>query len=193
MKHRQHFRALARSGTIVAVVVMIAGGVSFAALQSQPVKLTGNTIETATASLALSTDDINFSSSHVGFDFNSLIPGATSSAQSYKLYLRNNGGAPLALKFSVTSVPLNPNNINLSQVHVILTPDSSHQPESFTLQDLISANSSGGVAITDPTQLNYGNTAGFSIEVLMDGEAFSGSSASLSNIDFAFSGLALTS
>ncbi len=189
MKRKRNLRALARAIMAVTAVVIIAGGVTYAALQSQPVKLTGNTIETTTAGLALSTDDLSFGSTHAGFDFNSLVPGAQS-GQSYRFYLKNNGGAPLALRFSVSSTPLNPNNVDLSKVHVTLTPDSSHQAESFTMQNLVTANSTGGLVVSDPAELYFGNTAGFTMQVAMDADAISGNTASLSNIDFAFVGLA---
>jgi hypothetical protein len=59
-----------RAVGVVAVLLVIVSGVTFAALQSQQDTLTGNTIQTATANLQLSTDGVNFTNSQAGFNFN---------------------------------------------------------------------------------------------------------------------------
>src|SRR5438309_2343932 len=121
MKISKNFRALGRAVGVVAGVVIVVSGVTFAALQSQQDKLTGNTIETATANLQLSTDGSNYATSQAGFDFSNIVPGGQAVPQSgYNVYLKNSGGTPLALKLAVSSTPSNPSNVDLNKVNVIL-------------------------------------------------------------------------
>jgi len=171
------------------VLSLLITGIAYAALQSQA-KLTSNTIATATANLLLSTDGTTYSSSLSGFNFDSIVPGGAAVPQSgYSLWLKNGGGTALALKLSVSGTPSNPANADLNKVNVILTPISSGTPQSFTLQSLITSNPTGGTVITVPAQLFPGNTAIFTIKASMDSDAITGSGASLSNIDFAFTGV----
>lgn len=186
---RHQLKHLVRPLAVIVAVLVIASGVTFAALQSQPAKLTGNTIETANANLQISTDGTNFGTSQIGFAFANIVPGAQP-ATSYFFTLRNSGGTPLALKFAVSSTPSNPANVDLSKVTVNLTPTGG-PGQSFTLAALIAANSSGGLTITNPSQLFVGNRVTFTIEVTMAADALTGSSASLGNIDFAFTGVAV--
>lgn len=193
-KKLNKFQTLGHAIGVLAAVSIVVTGVTFAALQSQQNLLTGNTIETATANLLLSVDGGNYSSAHAGFDFFNLVPGGQAVPQSgYNLYLKNNGGTPLALKLAVSSALSNPDGVDLSKVNIILTPVSGGSPQTFSLQSLIAANATGGTAITAPSELFVGNTTHFTLQVSMTSDAITGSSASLGNIDFAFSGLALSS
>lgn len=186
----QHIKRLGRSLAVILAVLISAGGVSWAALQSAPAKLTGNTIETANANLQLSTDGSNFATAIPGFDFNNLVPGGAP-VGNYNLTLRNGGGVNLNLKFAVSSTPSNPANVDLNKVNVILTPIMG-SPQTFTLEALINANANGGLAITAPVQMFVGMRQALTIQVSMANDAFSGGSASLGNIDFAFIGTAVT-
>jgi hypothetical protein len=189
----RNIKTAARSLAIIAAVLVSAAGVSYAALQSQPIKLTGNTIETATANLQVSTDGTDFATSLPGFDFANLVPGgAAVPAGGYSFTLKNGGAISLNLKLAVSSTPSNPANVDLSKVNVILTPVGS-APQSFSLQALMTANAGGGVALSAPAQLFAGTRQLFTVQVLMAVDALSGSSASLGNIDFAFTGVAVTS
>lgn len=184
---------LARSFGTIAAIIILASGVTYAALQSQQIKLTGNTIETATANLVISADGSFFANSKTGFSFNNLIPGGGPTPwDGYSLWLKNSGGTPLNLKLAVSSVPTNPNNVDLTKLNVILTPvgNNAGPSQSFTLQSLIDANTTGGLAVTSPSQLFVGNTQQYTIKVSMAIDAISGSTASLGNIDFAFTGQA---
>jgi len=187
-------QALGRAVGVLAAVSIVVSDVTFAALQSQQNKLTGNTIETATANLQLSTDGSNYAASQTGFDFSNIVPGGSAVPQSgYNVFLKNVGGTPLALKLAVSSTPSNPAAVDLNKVNVVLTPVGSGSPQTFSLQSLISANADGGSAITVPSELFVGNTTHFTLQVSMATDAITGSSASLGSIDFAFSGLALSS
>jgi len=189
MKRHQHLTRRQLAALIAACTIAI-GSVSYAALQSQD-KLTGNTIETATANLQISSDGTTFSTTQAGYDFNNLIPGGAAMPQNgYTVTLRNSGGTGLALRLAVSSTPTNLSSVDLSKVNVLLTSVSSNLTQTFTLQSLIDASTSGGVAITTPSQLAAGNTYQYKLQVSMASDAISGSSASLGNIDFAIAGIA---
>lgn len=191
MNRSKNFKALARALGVMATVVIVAGGVTFAALQSQQDTLTGNTIQTATANLQLSTDGANYGDSLPGFNFSDLIPGGPAvPTAGYSIYLKNSGGTALALKLAVSSVPANPDNVDLSKVNVLLTTvGSTAGAQSFSLSSLMAAGASGGLEITGGN-LGSGTVQQYKLQVSMAGDAFSGGSATLSNIDLAFSGLA---
>jgi len=181
-----------RVSLIVLSIIAVSGGVSFAGLTSQD-KLTGSTIQTTTANLQLSIDGINFASSQAGFSFAEVVPGGQPvPAGGYDLYLRNTGATPLALKMSVSSSPANPDNVDLTKVHVILEPFSGGSVQNFALQSLISGYTTGGQAIMSPTQLLPGVTAVYRLRISMDNDAVNGSSASISNLDFNFGGSAVS-
>ncbi len=192
MKRYQNAKPLMRAVAVMAVVGVIVTGVTFAALQSQQAVLTGNTIETATADLRVSADGTTYTNTLAGFDFANIVPGgAAVPTAGYNFYLKNFGGTPLLLKLGVSSTVANASNVDLSKVSVILTAvGSGAQPQTFTLAALIAANTTGGVSLTTPNPLMQGTQQKFAIQVSMASDAFSGSSASLGNIDFAFSGAA---
>jgi hypothetical protein len=183
----RRLKALGRAVGVAAAMVVTVSGVTFAALQSQQNKLTGNTIQTATANLQLSTDGVHYGNSQAGFIFSGLVPGGGAMpASGYNIWLKNSGDANLNPKLAVTSVPSNPENIDLSKVQVILTPNNG-APQSYNLQSLITAGGNG-VNLTAPTTLFVGSPAAFTLKVAMDADAFIGTNASLGNIDFTFTG-----
>lgn len=191
MKRASNFKALSRAMAVIAAVTIVVSGVTYAALQSQQDKLTGNTIETSTANLLISTDGTHFSNTEPGFDFNNIIPGASAvPTTGAPFYLENTGGTPLGVKLAVSTIPANPNNIDLNQVNVIVTTVGSSGPlQTFTLQSLIDAYATGGLSIAG-SNVGNNNSVEFKLQVGMNSSAVSGSSASLSNIDFALSGVA---
>lgn len=188
MKLSTKSKTLARAVGVVAAVMVVVSGVTFAALQSQQDTLTGNTIETATANLQLSTDGVNYSDSHTGFDFNNLIPGGSPMpVAGYSMYLKNSGGTPLALKLSVNGPVSNPQNVDLFKVHVLLTTVGGDSVQTFNLSSL--AETANGLDITG--NLPAGASQQYKLQVQMDTDALTGSSASLGNIDLVFKGLAV--
>jgi hypothetical protein len=190
MKHNHTTGPLLRATAVMALVGIIVSGVTFAALTSQQAVLAGNTIETATADLRVSKDGATYNDSLTGFDFANVVPGGSAvPAAGYGFYLKNFGATNLALKLAVTSVPTNPSNVDLSKVNVLLTTVGGAAPvQTFTLASLVSSAATGGVAVTNT--LNAGIAQQYKFQVSMASDAFSGSSASLGNIDFAFSGSA---
>jgi hypothetical protein len=184
----RRYRAAGRAVGVAAAVVVAVSGVTFAALQSLQNKLTGNTIQTATASLLLSTDGVRYGNSQAGFIFSGLVPGGPAMpAIGYNIWLKNSGDANLTPKLAVTTVPSNPDNVDLSKVHVILTPGNG-TPQSYTLQSLITAGGNGGVSLTAPAVLFTGSPVALTLKVSMDADAFTGTNTSLGNIDFVFTG-----
>jgi len=189
-KRTNRFLPYIRAGGVVAAVMIVVSGVTFAALQSQQVKLTGNSIQTATANLLLSSDGVNFGASQIGFAFGAIVPGGQASpADGYPVFLKNAGGTPLALKLALSSTPTNLDNVDLTKVHVILTPVSGGSVQNFTLQTLIG---SGGQIILSPGQLLPGLSAQYKLQVAMDSDAMNGPSATINNVDFSFSGSTLS-
>lgn len=190
MKRFKNFKALARALGVTSAAVVVVSGVTFAALQSQQDTLTANTIETATANLQLSIDGSYFSNSMPGYDFNNLIPGGPAMpVAGAPVYLKNTGNTALALKLAVSSVPSNPNNIDLSKINVLLTTvGGGGSPQSFSLQSLMDAANSGGLDITSGN-IAAGNTGQYKLQIAIASDAVIGSSASLGNIDFAFNGV----
>jgi hypothetical protein len=193
MKRSGKFKALTRAAGALIAALVVVSGVTFAVLQSQQIKLAGNTIQTATANLLLSSDGTNYSSSQSGYNFSNLVPGGSAMpASGYPIYLKNSGGTPVALKFAVSSTPSNPDNVDLSKVNVIIMPVNGGATQVFTLQALIAANTTGGLSINTPAQFLASDTMKYTIQVSLASDANIGSSASLGNIDFAFTGVAVT-
>lgn len=181
-----------RAMAIVLSIITVSGGVSFAALASQD-KLTGNKIQTATANLQLSVDGINYANTQVGFSFADIVPGGLPvPTTGYEVYVKNSGTTPLALKFSVVNTIINPDNVDLTKVHVILEPIGAGAGQNFTLQSLADSYISGGLSMLTPTQLGSGSTAIYRLRISMESNAVNGPSATISNLDFTFSGVVVS-
>jgi hypothetical protein len=191
MKQATNFKALSRAVGVMAAVVIVVSGVTFAVLQSQQVKLTGNIIQTATANLLVSSDNSHYAATQQGYIFSNLVPGGPAMPISgYPFFLKNSGGTALLLKLAVTGIPSNPDGVDLSKVNILITSADNGSTQSFPLATLIAASATGGASILTPSQLTPGSSAQYTIQVSMTADAMTSSSASLGNIDFAFSGLA---
>ena len=193
MKKFQNIKVLTRATLVTSALIAIVGGVTFAALQSQQALLKGNTIQTATANLQLSSDGNTYTTSLSGYSFSGLIPGGQPSPLTgYPVYLKNAGNTPLSLRLSIAKAVTNPDNVDLSKVHVILTPFSGVVPQNVTLQDLVTSATTGGVALTQTSRIIASQSTGYTIQISMDSDAVTGPSASLSDIDFSFGAVATT-
>ncbi len=193
MQQIKNVKALARAVIVVAAVVIFVSSVTFAALQSQQSKLAGNSIQTATADLRLSTDGSTYTDSVAGFNFHDLVPGGQPMpVTGYSFYLKNGGGTALSLKLAVPSMPTNPDGVDLSKVNVLLIPvGTGSGTQTFTLQSLLSSSASDGVALTSGN-LGSGAVQQYKFQVSMSSDAVNGSSAMLGGIDFAFKGTAVS-
>jgi hypothetical protein len=195
MRRVKDIKVLARALGIMTAVIIIVSGVTFAALQSQQAVLKGNTIKTAMASLKVSSNGASYSDTLAGFTFDNLVPGGGSSpadGYAYPFFLKNTGTTALKLKLNVSKQLNNPDGVDLSKVHVILTSYSGGPKQTMTLQDLIdeSGTGNGGVALTAASRMLGGETMTFTLQVIMDSDAVSGPTATISNIDFSFGAIA---
>lgn len=191
MQSRTLVNPIARVSFVVAVVVSLLTGITYAALQSQQSKFTGSTIQTATANLQVSQDGTTYSNIQTGFNFGNVIPGgALAPSNGYPIYLKNAGGTALTPKFAVSSTPTNPDGVDLTKVMVHLNSTASGQTQIFSLQSLIDSNATGGTSLTILPVLFTTQTHPFTIQVSMAKDAFTGGSASIGTIDFSFLGVA---
>lgn len=195
MSSQQRVKKLVKKPSIstMIAVMIVAGAVAYAVLQSQRNTLTGNSIETKTASLQMSVNGTTYSNSHGGYDFNGLMPGgAAVPATGYPIYLKNTGDTTLALKMSVISVPTSFGGANLNKINILLTPVGGGATQSFTLQALMDSDTTPGLAI-DGGNLAPGAIQQYTIQVSMTDDALSSQGASLNNIDLSFTGVAVNS
>ena len=194
MKRVSQFRSLQplfRAVAVISSIAVLATGVTYAALQSQQATLTGNSIQSATADLRISSTGATYYNTRTGFTFGEVVPGGGPSAPTANsFYLKNYGTPALALKVAVNSTPVNTANVDLTKVHVIFTRVDTNTTQKLTLAALVSANATGGLAMTD--NLAGGAAAQFKAQVSMDADAFTGTSADITGIDLVFSGTAVT-
>ena len=173
---------------LLAAVVTVVSGVTYAALQSQNATLKGNTIQTALASLQLSTDGTTYSSSLSGYAFSNLVPGGQPMPNvGYPVYVKNTGTSQLQLSLNIGSQFTNADSLNLSKVHLILDPFAGGVSQNILFSDLVAAD---GVKLTQFAVLNAGQSTGYFMRVSLEADAMSGPSATLGNVDFNFSGVA---
>lgn len=100
----RHINPVARAIVVIAAVMALVTGVTFAALKDS-VTLQNNTISSANADLLIWDGD-SFEQTAAGFTVTNLIPG--SGSDDYPFYLKNNGGTPLKLAITVPSAPAEP-------------------------------------------------------------------------------------
>ena len=186
--HLSLFRHRHSGRTLVASLVFMAAlaGITFAALQGQAT-LQGNTIETATADLGISRDGGGLNHVATGYDFNQVVPGAplpVPSTSANKLWVKNNGQTPVQLRIAFAGVPLNPDNIDLSKTSLVLTPIDSQVSQFLPLQSLLGTGADVPEATFQP-----GSSRGYSVQLLMDADAFTGAGATMPNFDLVLSGV----
>jgi hypothetical protein len=182
---------LVRTIGILSAVGIITTAVTFAALQSNGNALTGNTIQTATASLLISTQGTagSFSASVPGFNFTGLVPGGSPQpvANNYTVYLQNTGTANLKLLLNVPTLPVVTGTVDLSKVMVLLAQPSGiglPQPvQAIPLSSLIA-----GTVSVNNANVNMGGTIAYHVQVSMDSDAVTGNGVSISGLDLSFSG-----
>jgi hypothetical protein len=190
MRSKYIINPLVRTAVIASLLLTLVSGVTYAALQSQS-KLTGSSIQTATANLLVGKDTTTLSNTSSGYAFNNLIPGGTlTPSGGHPVYLKNAGGTPLSLKFAVSSLPTNLNGVDLTKVMIHLNSTASGQSQSFPLQTLVDGYAAGGSTITLVPVLFSDQTHPFTMQVSMAKDAFDGQTASIGAIDFVITGTA---
>jgi hypothetical protein len=187
-------RPLMQAMGIITAVMVLVTGVTFAALQSQQAVLKGNSLATAMAELKISKDNSNYATVVDGYTYSNLIPGGSPTpSNGNPIYLQNTGSVALAAKISVNEALSNPNNVDLSKVHVILLPFGGGTLQNITLKDLVAASATGGIALAGGglNHVNAGGNAGFAMQIMLDSDATSGSSANIGNLIFNFDATAV--
>ena len=184
--------ALLRSVGVICAVMVVASGVTFAALQTQNVVLEGNRITSATANLLIGNGDGQFLSTTPGFAFDNVEPGGPPMPVNGNiLHLRNSGTSDLRLKLALNPNALhNPNSVNLAKVSVVITPRSDGAvPHQFSLAALQTAYTSNTAVPLDIT-LPAGQDGEYSLQVVMAADAVGSitSSVSIYGLDMLFSG-----
>lgn len=182
---------LTRAIAVLSAVGVITAAVTFSALQTTGNALTGNTIETATPKLLLSTDGAVFGDSVPGFDFKGVIPGGSaqpSSGGGYLVVLKNVGDSDLKLSVGVPTSPKVTGVTDLSKVNLVITPPPyngiNYSPQTIKLSSLLA----GQVSIAIEGTLLKNATVSYRLQVSMDSDAVSGASATIGGLDIAFSG-----
>lgn len=195
MKRLNLSSPLARAGSILSLMVALVCGITFAALQSQNATVTGNTITSATANLQVGAGRAgSFGSSTPGFNFTNVVPGGGAApAGGYDVYFKNAGSTMLDVRLALNKTTiLNPGNIDLAKVHLVLTPLDRGTPLNLTLASLYDAYDSGGTSL-DLT-MPVGETDGYELQVALDSNVSpAAASISLTNIDLIFSASSITS
>lgn len=190
------YTPLLRAIGVISAVGILVTSVTYAALQTAPATLTGNTIKSATADLKIGTSSTTalpstYSASRAGFTFADVMPGGPAMpADGYSFYLKNYGSTALSLKVAVSSVPTNAANIDLSKVSLQLSRVDTDAVQTFTLKALVDAQAAGGLALTDalaPTP----TIAQYKLRASMAADAFTGTGddVSVGAIDLVFSGV----
>lgn len=188
-KKLQKFLPLVHAISVVSAVGIITTMVTFAAVQSSGNALAGNTIQTATANLQISTTGSYYSDSVPGFNFSNLVPGgaAQPTANNYMAYLKNTGTSSLTLSLTVPTTPTVTGTVDLGKVSVLLTPPTvggvPGVAQSFSLASLIA-----GKLNIENSSVAVGSVASYHVQVSMAADAVSGSGASISGLDLVFSG-----
>jgi hypothetical protein len=178
------FGLVARGFAVIGSLLTLAGGISFAALQSPSASLTNNTIQSASADLRIGTSATSFAASRSGFDFTGIVPGGNAQpTEGHSIWLKNYGTANLAIKVSIGSTPINTAAVDLSHVWLVVTRQGGGAPQMMTLQSLLDAHPTG---LPNVGMLAAGETAEFKLQAKMDDTAFSGVGAEISDIDLIF-------
>ncbi len=183
-------KQLLRASLVIGCVGLIVSAATFAVLQSQQAVLAGNTINSATAFLSVSTDNLAFNNSKPGFTFSGVVPGgAATPAAGNPVYLKNNGSSNLSLKIAISSTPTNLNGVDLNKVFLEISRSDTGFSQSYSLKSLIDSYASGGTAMNDV--VTVGATGQYLLRVSMSADAFNGSSGvTISGIDIVFTGVA---
>ena len=179
---------LARAIGVLSAVGIATTLVTFAAIQSTGNALTGNTIQTATAALQISTNSSSgpWTDSVPGFAFTGLVPGGLAQPQGgggYGVFLKNTGTASQKLQVTVPSQPTTTGTVDLAKVSIVFTPTDPGSIQTIPLATLLA----GTVALTNST-LAVNGVATYHIQAIMTADAVTGNGATITNLNITFSG-----
>lgn len=197
MNKGRQWAALLRPIGVLSAVIVLASGVTFAALQSQSATLQGSRITSATANLLIGDGQGGYGATAQGFNFDNIEPGgAPMPTPGNSLSLKNSGTSNLALKLTMNpNTFANPQNANTDRIFITLTPLSGSGPmQQFSLATLMAAYTSN-----TPLPLNLNIAAGqvsqYSLQVQMTADSVTSttSGVTLTGINLIFSGSSVVS
>jgi hypothetical protein len=173
-------RAIGTMGAVAAV----AGGFTFAQLTSNTVALSGDSVDSGTAALQISTDNITYGDTATGFTFTGLTPGVTASPNQ-TFYVKNTGTTDLVLNAAISALPTWSGTVNNSLVRLNVScvglVDGS---PTITLpnpgNDMTSLDTTGGTNFIGGV-IKAGDTDQCTANASMDAGAFTGSGVTETN------------
>ena len=186
--------ALTRGVGIIGATAALVTGITFAALTSNSVTLSDNTISTTTASLKV-WNGASFANTATGFQLDDLLPGQYSTPQ--KFYLKNGTGTAMAVSATVPDAPTATGITDFSKVSVRIT-DLGDTDGTNTVVTNLQALIDGDIVVDQDLPANaQGSTTvaatngNYTYEVKVDPAAITGSSATIDNFDLVFTATAL--
>lgn len=184
-------KTILRSTLVLSSIAIITTAATFATLQSQQAVLAGNTINSATAALTVSSDGSTFGNSKTGFVFSNVVPGgAATPANGNTVYLRNNGSSNLSLKMAISSTPSNLNNVDLTKVFIEISRTETGFNQTYSVKSLMDSFAGGGTVLNDTVTST--TTAQYQLRVSMSADAFNNTNGvTISGVDISFVGLAV--
>lgn len=171
-----------RATIVIGAVAALVTGVTFAALQSS-VTYTDSQFTTASASLKIWDGD-SYEDTTTGFNFTNVVPGVETAATTF--WLKNVGGVPLVVE-SLGNTPTLSNISDQTKVKFSfknLTDGPVEAPVVYTLAQLTDST-------PDPLpdgEMDPNDEEQYEIKVLVETDAVSGSSASMTDLDLTFTG-----
>jgi hypothetical protein len=174
---------LARAIAVMSAVMVVSGGVTFAALQSQA-SLTGNTISTISSNsndLVVNNEkDNTFHKTETGFKFNNLTPGTFSDEKNFQL--RNTSDNTQDIRVQITGESALPAGVNGSDIHFRFKSDDGTITVNKTWAQLIAA---PGVVLVN--NMGAHTTEDFKVSVKVD-DTVSTDNISIPSFNFTFTG-----
>ncbi len=187
---------LLRAVGVISAVMIVVGGVTYAALQSQAI-LADNSISSATTGLLVDGSDVDTtpSESETGFNFANLAPGADyGTAKEFRL--KNSGTAPLDITVAASvSVPTGSLDKSLVKVKITDTSETGDPFVEYTLAQLeagpVNVPGVSGPLTTSAGSLDSasgGEQDIFDIQVKLELGAVTGAGANTGNFNLIFNG-----
>lgn len=180
--------SLMRAITVISAAVIVATGVTFAALDSPGASLLNNSISSATADLRIGTSATSFAATRTGFEFKDVMPGgAAMPVNGNSFWLKNYGSGALNIKAAISSVPVTAGGVDLTKVLMVLTRVDTASTQTISLQALMNGYTTGSaVPLTD--QIAGATAVEYKLQFKMAADAFTGTSASIDDVDLVFVG-----
>lgn len=193
---KQKLSIVSRAVGVLGLLVASVGGVTYAAMTSNSVTLSGTTLSTGSAELRI----YNFTAGRwdttaQGFDIDDLVPGEGVTKQ---FYLQNSGDVDLDIRAQVSELPMLTGFDGAENVTVVITGQECGESVETDLAEL---NREEGVELPcNPLDegaagdSNVAGTAGnYDITFDIDPEAVNDDRASVGAFDIVFTGTATTS